>query len=228
MDKTGAFRNQPTAAPTHPFPRRRKMSTVRRGWRWLDPDDVARRYCSAIRSIFALNSHDRPSALLYSTVAIASSAAFRSGESGMAASSAAASSPRRSVMTSPGSIPITRNRSRIRSHQLMQVRGDCPPRTRASATRCRAGQFSLGDVPRYRDTRSMDHVSLYSTRRKPARQPEAVAAGFEGKRNPLIVRPALTASSCQRCSRPSTCAASASAFASKPLLVRALPEGVAG
>src|ERR1700746_69921 len=30
----------------------------------------------------------------------------------------------------------------------------------------------------------MDHVRLYSTRRKPARQPEAVAAGFEGQRNP--------------------------------------------
>jgi hypothetical protein len=30
----------------------------------------------------------------------------------------------------------------------------------------------------------MDHVSLYSTRRQPARQPKAVAAGFEGKRNP--------------------------------------------
>src|ERR1700746_1091438 len=30
----------------------------------------------------------------------------------------------------------------------------------------------------------MDHVRLYSTRRKPARQPEAVAAGFEGKGNP--------------------------------------------
>src|ERR1700746_1505173 len=39
-------------------------------------------------------------------------------------------------------------------------------------------------LPRYRDTRGMDHVSLYSTRRKPARQPKAVAAGFEGKRNP--------------------------------------------
>src|SRR5580693_6707846 len=39
-------------------------------------------------------------------------------------------------------------------------------------------------LPRYRDTRGMDHVSLYSTRRKPARQPEAVAASFEGKRNP--------------------------------------------
>jgi hypothetical protein len=33
-------------------------------------------------------------------------------------------------------------------------------------------------------TRGMDHVSLDATRRKPARQPEAVAAGFEGKRNP--------------------------------------------
>jgi hypothetical protein len=30
----------------------------------------------------------------------------------------------------------------------------------------------------------MDHVSLYSTRREPARQPKAVAAGFEGQRNP--------------------------------------------
>src|ERR1700730_4321061 len=38
--------------------------------------------------------------------------------------------------------------------------------------------------PRYRDTRGMDHVSLYSTRRKPARQPKPVAAGFEGNRNP--------------------------------------------
>jgi hypothetical protein len=30
----------------------------------------------------------------------------------------------------------------------------------------------------------MDHVRLYPTRFKPARQPEAVAAGFEGQRNP--------------------------------------------
>jgi hypothetical protein len=30
----------------------------------------------------------------------------------------------------------------------------------------------------------MDHVRLYSARRKPARQPGAVAAGFEGQRNP--------------------------------------------
>jgi hypothetical protein len=44
--------------------------------------------------------------------------------------------------------------------------------------------FRSAMLPRYRDTRGMDHVSLYSTRRKPARQPEPVAAGFEGKRNP--------------------------------------------
>src|SRR6476659_5663207 len=44
--------------------------------------------------------------------------------------------------------------------------------------------FRSAVLPRYRDTRSMDHVSLYSTRRKPARQPEAVAAGFESNRNP--------------------------------------------
>ena len=30
----------------------------------------------------------------------------------------------------------------------------------------------------------MDHVRLNATRRKPARQPEAVATGFEGQRNP--------------------------------------------
>src|ERR1700731_3696382 len=39
-------------------------------------------------------------------------------------------------------------------------------------------------LPRYRDTRGMDHVRLSPTRLKPARQPEAVAAGFEGNRNP--------------------------------------------
>src|ERR1700740_2448905 len=39
-------------------------------------------------------------------------------------------------------------------------------------------------LPRYRDTRGMDHVRLDTARGKPARQPEAVAAGFEGKRNP--------------------------------------------
>src|SRR5438309_1941283 len=33
-------------------------------------------------------------------------------------------------------------------------------------------------------TRGMDHLRLYPTRFKPARQPEAVAAGFEGQRNP--------------------------------------------
>src|SRR5438309_11066017 len=31
--------------------------------------------------------------------------------------------------------------------------------------------FRSAMFPRYRDTRGMDHVSLYSTRRKPARQP---------------------------------------------------------
>src|SRR6266436_6433242 len=39
-------------------------------------------------------------------------------------------------------------------------------------------------LPRYRDTRGMDHVRLDPTRLKPARQPEAVAAGFKGNRNP--------------------------------------------
>src|SRR5690242_13525034 len=35
-----------------------------------------------------------------------------------------------------------------------------------------------------KNTRGVDHVRLYPTRLEPARQPEAVAAGFEGKRNP--------------------------------------------
>jgi hypothetical protein len=30
----------------------------------------------------------------------------------------------------------------------------------------------------------MDHMRLDATRRKPARQPKTVAAGFEGTRNP--------------------------------------------
>src|ERR1700682_3528224 len=38
--------------------------------------------------------------------------------------------------------------------------------------------------PRNGHTRGMDHVRLYPTRLKPARQPETVAAGFEGQRNP--------------------------------------------
>src|SRR5690348_8536469 len=43
--------------------------------------------------------------------------------------------------------------------------------------------FRPAMFPRYRDTRGMDHVSLDATCRKPARQPETVAAGFEGNRN---------------------------------------------
>ena len=44
--------------------------------------------------------------------------------------------------------------------------------------------FRLAMLPRYRSTRGMDHVRLDATRLKPAPQPEAVAAGFEGNRNP--------------------------------------------
>jgi hypothetical protein len=44
--------------------------------------------------------------------------------------------------------------------------------------------FRPAMFPRYRDTRGMDHLRLDGTRRKPARQPEAVAAGFKGQRNP--------------------------------------------
>src|SRR5208282_6509861 len=39
-------------------------------------------------------------------------------------------------------------------------------------------------LPRNRHTRGMDHVRLYPARLEPARQPEAVAAGLEGNRNP--------------------------------------------
>src|SRR6201993_757878 len=44
--------------------------------------------------------------------------------------------------------------------------------------------FRSAMLPRYRDTRGVDHMSLDPTRLTPPRQPEAVAAGFEGKRNP--------------------------------------------
>jgi hypothetical protein len=51
----------------------------------------------------------------------------------------------------------------------------------------------------------MDHVRLDATRRKPARQPKAVAAGFEGKRDPRdgatgpdrLIPPAM-----QQCKQP--------------------------
>src|SRR5262245_47537261 len=38
--------------------------------------------------------------------------------------------------------------------------------------------------PRYGETRGMDHMRLDATRRKPARQPKTVAAGFEGRHHP--------------------------------------------
>src|SRR5271170_1115857 len=44
--------------------------------------------------------------------------------------------------------------------------------------------FRPAMLPRYRNTRGVDHVRFDPTCLKPARQPEAVAAGFEGKRNP--------------------------------------------
>jgi hypothetical protein len=51
----------------------------------------------------------------------------------------------------------------------------------------------------------MDHVSLDATRRKPARQPEAVAAGLEGKRNPRDLLPGpdrLISPAMQQCKQP--------------------------
>src|SRR6202008_4397034 len=45
--------------------------------------------------------------------------------------------------------------------------------------------------PRHGHTRGMDHVRLDATRRKPARQPEAVPAGPEGHRNPLALAAGL-------------------------------------
>src|SRR5580700_6703187 len=39
-------------------------------------------------------------------------------------------------------------------------------------------------LPRYRDTRGMDHVRFDLARIQPTRQPEAIAAGFEGQCNP--------------------------------------------
>src|SRR5262249_11434573 len=67
-------------------------------------------------------------------------------------------------------------------------------------------------LPRYRETGGMDHMRLDATRRKPARQPEAVAAGFEGQRNPgdraagpdRLIPPA--------CSRPSSRSGFGSSF----------------
>src|SRR5947207_2789318 len=44
---------------------------------------------------------------------------------------------------------------------------------------------------RYRNTRGMDHMRLHPARPKPARQPEAVAPGFEGQRNPRDIAAGL-------------------------------------
>jgi hypothetical protein len=44
--------------------------------------------------------------------------------------------------------------------------------------------FDRNTHPRYRDTRRVDHVRFDAARLEPARQPKAVAAGFEGQRNP--------------------------------------------
>jgi hypothetical protein len=43
--------------------------------------------------------------------------------------------------------------------------------------------FRSAMLPRYRDTRGVDHMSLDATRLEPTRQPKAVATGFEGNRN---------------------------------------------
>jgi hypothetical protein len=52
--------------------------------------------------------------------------------------------------------------------------------------------FRSAVFPKYRDTRGMDHVRLDATGLEPTRQPEAVAAGFEGKRNPRANRYYIT------------------------------------
>src|SRR5207247_1447253 len=44
--------------------------------------------------------------------------------------------------------------------------------------------FRSAMFPRNGHTRGMDHVRLYLARLEPTRQPKAVAAGFEGNRNP--------------------------------------------
>src|ERR1700756_5566973 len=44
--------------------------------------------------------------------------------------------------------------------------------------------FRPAMFPRNSDARGMDRVRFYSTRLEPARQPETIAAGFEGQRNP--------------------------------------------
>jgi hypothetical protein len=58
------------------------------------------------------------------------------------------------------------------------------PRFSNSMSSRSVGRVSLGDARALRDARGVDHMSLDATRLKPAGQPEAVAAGFEGKRNP--------------------------------------------
>jgi hypothetical protein len=85
------------------------------------------------------------------------------------------------------------------------------PGNRASATRFEPVGFRSAMLPRYRDTRVMDHVSPIprATSQRASQKPSRPASKASAIR--VMVQPALTASSCQRCSRAAAVLGSAPA-----------------
>src|SRR5437763_16701377 len=84
-----------------------------------------------------------------------------------------------------GSLGVLFGKRRYAHHAAMAPFAPQPP-DEPPLKRFGVEPIGLGPsmFPRYLDTRGVDHMRLDATRRKPARQPEAVAAGFEGQRNP--------------------------------------------
>ena len=96
-------------------------------------------------------------------------------------------SPTRLSRSRLGRLASSSSRRRDRHHAAMaRARRAASRETRASAARCRAGRSSPGDA-RATPRRWSAWITCASMPRcpQPARQPEAVAAGLEGHRDPV-------------------------------------------
>src|SRR5262249_33286835 len=85
----------------------------------------------------------------------------------------------------PGPLSVFGGKCRDARHAAMAPSRAQPPKEPALQHR---GVEPVGlrpaMLPRYGDTRGMDHVRLDPARIQPTRQPEAIATGFEGQCNP--------------------------------------------
>ena len=89
--------------------------------------------------------------------------------------------------------------------------------------------FRPAMFPRYRDTRGMDHMRLHPMRTKPARQPEAIAAGFESQRNPRDLAAGLdrlVAPAMQQAKQPDMAAVAALPARTQEELLDAIAHGI--